>query len=156
VEAVPIREQEIADLVRDYGIAREYYNQLVQKKLSADTATQLEVRQKGEQFTILDPARIPEKPSEPNRPARYMAGALGGLGLGVALALVTEIFGMCITSAEQMATASGVPVLGTIPMLYTLQDTRRKRRTTIGVAAAAALLVLIGIALLYQFQDRIF
>ena len=46
----------------DLSVLRENYVSLLKKKLEADAAADLEKRQKGERFTILDPARIPEKP----------------------------------------------------------------------------------------------
>ena len=67
LEAIPVREQEITALVRDYEISKAHYSQLLDKGLSAETATQLEIRQKGEKFSILDPAQPAERPSSPNR-----------------------------------------------------------------------------------------
>src|SRR5262249_31957243 len=56
LEAIPVREQQITELVRDYEISKAHYSKLLENQLSAETATQLEIRQKGEKFTILDPA----------------------------------------------------------------------------------------------------
>src|ERR1019366_7617003 len=67
LEAIPVREQEITSLVRDYEMSKAHYSQLLDKGLSAETATQLEIRQKGEKFSILDPAQPAERPSKPNR-----------------------------------------------------------------------------------------
>jgi uncharacterized protein involved in exopolysaccharide biosynthesis len=154
VEAVPVREQEIADLVRDYGIGREYYSQLLAKKLAAETAMQLEARQKGEQFTILDPAQVSEEPSEPNRLVRYLAGCLAGLALGLMGGLSTEFLGTTVTSSEQVARATGLGVLGVIPILRTQAD-RRRRIVAVGAAVCAIILVVAGVLLLYHFQGRI-
>jgi uncharacterized protein involved in exopolysaccharide biosynthesis len=48
LEQIPVREQEITGLVRDYEISKAHYGQLLNNELSAATATQLKVRQKGE------------------------------------------------------------------------------------------------------------
>ena len=156
IETTPVREQEIADLVRDYAISKDYYSKLLEKKLSAETATQLEIRQKGERFTILDPAQVPEKPSRPNRILLNVAGSLGGLALGLVLALATEFLGITITSPEQIVTATGGLVLGVIPILRTRADQRRRRWTVASAATGAVMLVLVGAFLLYQYHDRIF
>jgi hypothetical protein len=58
---------------RDLALSREYYSKLYIQKLEAETSREIEVRQKSERFTILDPARIPEKPAR-YRPRFLTAG----------------------------------------------------------------------------------
>jgi polysaccharide chain length determinant protein (PEP-CTERM system associated) len=65
--AVPLREQEIDQITRDYDITKLNYHSLLEKQLSAQMSTDMERRQKSERFTILDPAHVPERPSKPNR-----------------------------------------------------------------------------------------
>jgi polysaccharide chain length determinant protein (PEP-CTERM system associated) len=68
VEKLPIRQQEMASLLRDYEISRDNYKSLLNKDFSAEMASDMEKRQKSERFTVLDPAKVPEKPAKPNRP----------------------------------------------------------------------------------------
>ena len=153
LEAIPVREQQIADVVRDYEISKEHYSQLLANKLSADTATQLEIRQKGEKFTILDPAMVPEKPSRPNRRLINAAGSFGGLGLGLLAALITEFLGISITSAGQITAVTGVPMLGLIPIIRTRLDrSRRKRWMIAGATSGLVTMLAIGAFLLYHYQ----
>lgn len=67
MDATPLREQQLADLSRDYANSKDHYQSLMDKSFAADMAMDLERKQKAERFTILDPARIPEKPVKPNR-----------------------------------------------------------------------------------------
>src|SRR4029079_6734969 len=90
VEQTPSREQELMILVRDYQNMQKNYQALLDKRLSAHVAENLEKRQKGEQFRILDPANLPSKPEKPNRPLIILFGILGGCGLGVGLAFGLE------------------------------------------------------------------
>src|SRR5262249_36529513 len=76
LERVPVFEQQIAGLMRDYDSLRSHYQDLLDKKLSAQMASELEVRQKGERFLILDPAPVPDHPYGPNRPLILLAGLL--------------------------------------------------------------------------------
>lgn len=149
LEAIPIREQQIVQLVRDYEISKTHYTQLLGKQMSAETATQLEIRQKGEKFSILDPAQVPERPSSPNRPLINAAGCLAGLLLGLALAIAPEFFGMSITAGEQLATASGYPVLEVIPVIRTRADRVRTRRLAVAAAASGTAMLLACIAVFY-------
>jgi protein tyrosine kinase modulator len=157
LEAEPIREQEITDLVRDYGISKEHYGQLLDKKLEAEMATQLEIRQKAEKFEVLDPAQVPQRPSRPNRMAIDLAGAAGGLGLGLAMALSTELLGTTIISASQIDPAMGLPVLGVIPNIDTRRDRKlRKWWMLLGAAGCLATMVAACVFFFYGYFERIF
>ena len=150
LEAIPVREQQIAELVRDYEISKAHYTNLLSNQLSAETATQLEVRQKGEKFTVLDPAQPAERPSKPNRLVLNCGGAVVGLGLGLLLAVVTEFLGMTITSAEQITATCGLTVLEVIPIIETRAD-RRKRRIIMAAASGAVVTMLATVAILFFY-----
>jgi len=157
LEAIPVREQQITELVRDYEISKAHYGQLLNSQLSATTATQLEVRQKGEKFSILDPAQPAERPSRPNRTVLNLGGCVGGLALGLFLALATEFLGMSITSAEHMTAVSGFPVLEVIPVIETRMDRlARKKRLFIAAASSMAAALAIGALLVYHYRARFF
>ena len=140
LSAIPIREQEITlQLVRDYEISKAHYSQLLGQNLSAETATQLEIRQKGEKFEILDPGQVAERPARPNRSLINAGGSLAGLILGILLAVGTELLGISITSPEDLSAAVSVPVLEVIPLIRTRADRKRRlRRMLIASASAAA------------------
>src|SRR5208283_3642900 len=87
----PIFEQQIAGLMRDYDALRAHYQSLLDKKLSAQMATELESRQKGERFLILDAASVPEHPSGQNRAMISFAGLVFGLLSGLGLAILIEM-----------------------------------------------------------------
>src|SRR2546430_5390106 len=86
VDASPTRESELVSLTRDYETLQKVYTSLLTKKEDSKVAANLERRQIGEQFKILDPARLPEKPASPNRGQMNLLGAMAGLALGVGLA----------------------------------------------------------------------
>ena len=154
LEAIPVREQEITSLVRDYEMSKAHYSQLLDKGLSAETATQLEIRQKGEKFSILDPAQPAERPSRPNRGLINAAGSLVGLALGFLLAVVTDFLGVSITAPQQITEAFGLPVLEVIPVIQTFADrrTRRKRLVWATVSCLVATVVASGAILVYRYR----
>ena len=157
LEQIPVREQEITGLVRDYEISKAHYGQLLNSELSAATATQLEVRQKGEKFSILDPAQPAQKPSKPNRTLLNVGGSAGGLVLGLFLALATEFIGMSITSAEHLTAVSGFPVLEVIPSIETrIGRVARRRRMFMAAASGVVATLAMGGFLAYHFRSRFF
>lgn len=158
LDAIPVREQEISDLVRDYEISKAHYTQLLGNQLSAETATELEVRAKGEQFTVLDPAQPAERPTSPNRPLLDGAGAAAGLVIGIILALMTEFLGISITASEQLAACSGLPVLEVIPVITTHADrVVRKRRIRLAVLSGVLATLLMGCAIvILHYRGQMF
>jgi len=143
LEAIPLREQEITELERDYEMSRVYYAKLREQQLSAQTATQMEFRQKGEQFKVLDPALPAEKPSQPNRWLINSVGSLAGLVLGLLLAVAKDLFSMSIISFEDMATAGGLAVLGVVPIIQTQADLKVRKRWMLLAATSVVVVVLI-------------
>lgn len=147
LEAIPVREQQITELVRDYEISKVHYSQLLNNLQSAETATQLEIRQKGEKFSVLDPAQPAEKPSSPKRAFINAGGSLAGLCLGILLALITELMGMSITTPDQITESSGVPVLEVIPIIQTYVDRKvRRRRLTWATVCGLVVAILVSCA----------
>jgi polysaccharide biosynthesis transport protein len=152
LEAIPVREQQIAQLVRDYEINKVHYTQLLDKQLSAETATQLEIRQKGEQFSVLDPAQPAQRPSSPKRMLIDLAGSVLGLVLGCVLAIIPEFFGASITSIEHIPQTQGNRILEIIPIIATQATiTRHKRRFMVAAASGVVATLAFGAVVLYRF-----
>jgi polysaccharide biosynthesis transport protein len=90
VDAVPLRQEQISGLTRDYETARDHYRSLLEKYYSARMAGELESRQDAERFEVLDAATPPEHPSEPNRPFLWALSALAALAGGFVIAYARE------------------------------------------------------------------
>jgi uncharacterized protein involved in exopolysaccharide biosynthesis len=115
VSKLPVREQEMAQITRDYEISKANYRSLLDKMLSAEMATDMERRQKSERFTVLDPARTPEKPFKPNRPLFYGIGSLAGLVIGLAFGLGREIKEDVLLGEWELP--PHLPILGRLPYI---------------------------------------
>jgi polysaccharide chain length determinant protein (PEP-CTERM system associated) len=117
VQSSPAIEQDYKELTRDYQTALDFYNDLLRKQTQSAMATDLERRQEGEQFMVLDPANLPDKPSFPNKPVLVAAGALGGLGLGLGLSLWVEIQDTSLRSERDVEHLLHMPVLAMVPVV---------------------------------------
>jgi polysaccharide biosynthesis transport protein len=91
VEKLPIREQQLLSLTRDYETSKANYRSLLDKKISAEMANDMERSQNSERFTVADPARPPETPIKPRRRMMQFSGILGGLAFGLLLGLIIEV-----------------------------------------------------------------
>jgi polysaccharide chain length determinant protein (PEP-CTERM system associated) len=117
IEDTPKREQEIALLTRDYDLLKSNYQSLMDKKIQAKMAGNLERKQQGEQFKILDPARIPEKPVKPDRNKILLIGGVIGLVAGLGLAWFRESMDQSFHAVSEVEDYLGIPVIATIPKL---------------------------------------
>jgi len=117
IENTPVRELAMTNLTRDYQNSKETYHSLLKKNDEAQRAENLERRQKGEQFKVIDPARIPEKPFSPNIPRNLLFGLLLGMGLGFGMAFFREQMDRSFKDAEDLETALGFRVLANIPKI---------------------------------------
>lgn len=143
---VPIFEQQIAGLMRDYDSLRSHYQNLLDKKLSAQMASELESRQKGERFVILDGAPIPDRPFGPNRALIAFAALLLGLVGGVGLAIAIEMMDISVRSEHEASELLGIPVLAGIPQMYTAVELRSRRiRFALALVLTASLSCGLGL-----------
>jgi capsular polysaccharide biosynthesis protein len=117
IEDTPKREQELALLTRDYDLLKTNYQSLLDKRIQAQMAENLERKQQGEQFKILDPARIPEKPIKPDRNKILLMGLMLGFASGFGLAWFRESLDQSFHTVSDVETYLGIPVLATIPNL---------------------------------------
>ncbi len=115
VERLPIREQEMAGLLRDYQIAKGNYESILKKSYDADMASDMEKRQKAERFTVMDPPRVPEKPAKPNRRVLIPLGCMIALGCGLTFAFVRALSANVILGEWELP--EDVVVLGRVPVI---------------------------------------
>ena len=115
VEDTPGSEQMLSNIKRGYDTSRNNYQSLLEKKLSARLAENLEKRQKSERFKILDPANLPEKPYKPDKNKIVTFGMLFGAGLGAGLVFIMEFLNPAFRKPEDFAGILAQPVLATIP-----------------------------------------
>jgi polysaccharide chain length determinant protein (PEP-CTERM system associated) len=117
LQTTPMVEQEYKELTRDYATAQKFYDDLLAKKNDSEMGVELERRQQGEQFRIMDPANVPEKPSYPNRPLFGAGGFGAGLGLGLGLSMLLELRDRSIRTDRDVEALLNLPTLAMVPVL---------------------------------------
>ncbi len=120
----PVMEQELADLTRGYDQSRAHYDALLAKKSDSEMATDLERRQQGEHFRILDPPSLPVKPFSPNRLRLSLMGLFSGLLLGSVLTAAFEFFDGRIHNEEELRKLIPLDVLCEVPNIDTPKELR--------------------------------
>jgi polysaccharide biosynthesis transport protein len=148
----PVREQQMAELTRNYEQSRKNYEQLQAKLDQSGMATDLEKQQQGEQFRVLDPPNLPQKPYSPNRLMLNAIGLVAGLMLGGVVLAGSEALDDRIYSKEEIAAIVSVPVLSEIPPLLTVKEKAERMRSDWlqrGILGIIVVLVVAGFASTY-------
>ena len=121
---------------------RENYQKLVERREQAKLSGDLSSATDMLTFRVIDPPTAPPVPSGPNRLQLFSLVFVGALGAGLAGAFLMSQLRPTFLSQSTLREVSGVPVLGSISMNWTAEQTvRRKRRL---VALAVSVLVLFG------------
>lgn len=127
VQSSPAIEQQYKELTRGYQTALDTYNELQRKRDDSAMATRLEREQEGEQFTILDPANLPDKPSFPDRVKFTLSGFGGGFALGLGLAILFEMRDTSLRTERDVEMTLHLPVLCVLPTVDPLSSVSRPR-----------------------------
>lgn len=144
LQGAPASQQKTADIQRDYDALQGRYRSLLDKKMSAETATALESREKSERFVLLDTAQVPDKPYSPNRPMLMMGGVALGLLVGFGVALAREVLDDSVRNEREAERILGSPVLSAVPEIL---NPRQLRQNTLKICAVGVVTVVVAIGL---------
>jgi len=150
----PVREQQLAGMMRDYELLKSNYSDLLKKQLESGLAMSLEKHQEGQQFRVVDPPSLPMLPSSPQRLKMSMGGAAGGLGLGLGLAFLLEMTQGSFYSEKRLRDRLKIPLVVGIPILLTRREARRRTWKGAVEWVAGSTVVLIMLAAEYYVYRR--
>ena len=142
----PQTEQELADVSRGYEESMSNYNSLLQKQMQSQLATNLEQRQQGEQFSILDPPSLPVKPASPNHLKVSLGGLLVGIAFGIGFAALAEMTQQRVWKSGDLEGLVPAKVLVSIPHLSTPGEDRLHGATRILKFALTTAMILMIVA----------
>ncbi|HNQ05022.1 MAG TPA: GNVR domain-containing protein [Thiobacillaceae bacterium] len=146
VDRIPQIEAEYTQLTRDYGVLRDNYTQLLNRRETASISSEVESKTDTVEFRVVDPPRVPNTPAWPNRPLFVSLVPLGGLGAGIAIAFLLGQLRPSVESRKQIRELTEYPLLGMVTRVETEAVRHRNRRlslvfATLVVALAGAYLV---------------
>lgn len=141
----PAREQELADLTRDYNQSQANYDSLLAKRNQSELVNNLNKSQEGQHFRMIDPPSLPTKPFSPDR----FKMSLAGLGVGLVLGLLSVVGGEFVDDRmydeEEFKKLLAVDVMAEIPPLPTEAEEGQRRTRFVMEWAAVAVLSLITV-----------
>jgi len=140
--SVPEVEADLAQLNRDYQVNRSNYQKLLERRESAKISGKLGSATDLMSFKIVDPPIVSEVPVGPDRGAIYSMVFISALAAGIGLAFILSQLRPAFHSQNKLREITGIPVLGSIPMIWTVQEnSSRKNRLYV---LALSLLSLFG------------
>lgn len=156
LEETPKVEQKYLALQRDYQNAHSKYQEVMNKLLEARIAEGMEEHQKGEKFTLIDPASYPSEPIKPKRNLLILAGMIFGCVAGTGLMVGLEFLDHSVKSADELAWLTEMAPLGTIPRIETPHDLARKIRHQRVVWTTTVVALVLGMILVhFLYMDLI-
>ncbi len=128
IESQPVGEQQYAEVIRDREVAKLKYEELNRKRSQSAIAEDLEKRQQGESLEVLDPASLPQTPTEPKRPMLIAIGTGVGLILGLCFAGAREAKDASLKNLKDVRAYTQLTILGSVPLLENDLVVRRRKR----------------------------
>lgn len=127
VDIIPEVEAKLSKLNRDYEITRERYLDLVDRRESARLAQ--EVGQSGSNinFKIIDPPRVPSKPSGPNRYLLLTAVLFVAMSAGLGWGFLRYLLQPTFVDSSQIRDKIGLPILGSVGLYLTAEHKKRRQ-----------------------------
>jgi succinoglycan biosynthesis transport protein ExoP len=152
LNATPVREQQLAGILRNYDQLKQDYADLLAKETQSRMAADLEKRQEGQQFRLVDRPSLPTVPSSPNRIKISLGGAAAGLALGLALALLMNMMDRSFHSESDLTECFALPLVVSVPLMLTSNEQQsRTRRRAFEWVAGSGLVLAVLFAQLYEF-----
>jgi len=156
VDNTPLRGIELSKISRSYDTTLRTYHGLLGKGLESKISENLEKKQKGEQFQIIEPAKIPREPIRPNRQFILLVGLLAGVAGGFGLAFVLENFDTSFKRTEDLDGYVNIPLLATIPAVVTRSNVLEQRRSQGLLALGSMGLLVVGLVCIRLFGASFF
>jgi hypothetical protein len=151
-DEVPAVVLQLSQMNRDYGVLRQNYDQLIERRESIRMADRLDSQTSNVDFRVVEPPVVPTRPSGPNRTLLF--GAVLGAAFAAALGVVFVLIQLkdSFSNPNRLRDAFDLPVLGSVSLVPSTKRSRWKRLefSALGGSVAALLLVFAGLMMLYQ------
>jgi len=110
-------ESEYKTLMAERAGKQGKYDDLMRKLMEARVSQGLEKEKKGERFTLIDPAQLPERPYKPNRLAIILLGFILSTSAGIGTVALREITDASVRGVDMLSSLTSLPVLASIPKI---------------------------------------
>src|SRR5688572_15085903 len=135
VTATPQVEREYSNATRDLSIAREKYEQLLNRQMDAEVSESAIVGGRADEFRLVQAPMLPSVPGKPQRLAILLIGLVAAVILALTATVAAEALDPKVRGARDVRELLLVSPLVAIP---TIRNSRSRRRNAWRFAAATA------------------
>lgn len=128
ISSTPAVQEQYKKITRDHQTAQQFYDDLLNRMNQAKMGTDLEKRQQGENFRVMDEPNLPDKPTFPNRIAFAAGGFAFGLALGLLIAAFLEYRDTAVRSERDIWAFTNLPTLAVIGFTGDMEAPATKRK----------------------------
>jgi len=155
VNTTPIRAMDLSKITRNYDITLNKFRELLSKEFDSQLSENMERKQKGEQFQVVDPASLPESPVAPNRPRIFLVGLLLSLAAAFGAAFLIENLDTSIRGSEDIDGVTDLALLAMLPVVPSRGNILELRQARILLLLYSAGALALGIFLIRLFAPML-
>ena len=141
----PQVEQEYQALMRDYENTKLKYNEVKAKQMEATMAQSMEKNKTNYEFSLLEPASLPDDPFKPNRKAIAFLGLLISIALAIGFVMIKEGLNPSVYTSGRLAWVTGMQPMVLIPYMESEQAVLKKQKILKIVSFVIGALLVIAI-----------
>jgi uncharacterized protein involved in exopolysaccharide biosynthesis len=138
----PKLEEQYTDLVRDYEVIKTQYEQMRGQQATAE----LQAKAAGaaaETYVLINPARTPEDPVQPDRLALMFLAIVLATAAGLGAAFLLNAGDSTVRGSADVLELAGVEPFAHVPTIRSNTELHRQKITNIALAAGMAGTALI-------------
>jgi len=150
--AIPRVEAEYTQLNRDYNVNKANYERLLERRISARMSGELTSASGLLSFRIIDPPQVPEIPVGPEYKVLFSLVFLVALATGIGVAFIISQVRPAFYSQNNLREVTGLPVLGSVPMIWTDEQISHRKRRFFIFGLSIFLLAVIYVMLMFYFR----
>jgi polysaccharide chain length determinant protein (PEP-CTERM system associated) len=139
----PRLEEQYQELVRDYEVIKTQYEQMRAQQASAEMRSKAAGSTANETYVLINPARIPDQPVEPDRVALMFLAIVLSISAGIGTAFFLNAADTTVRGSSDVVALAGAQPFAHIPTMQNNTEVRRKRLVDFALAGGITLLAIV-------------
>ena len=139
----PRLEEQYTELVRDYTVIKTQYEQMRSQQASAELRSKVAGSAAAETYVLINPARVPEEPIQPDRFALMFLGIVLAIAAGLGTAFFLNATDATIRGTADVVALAGAEPFAHVPTIRSRMEIQRQRITNFALVGGIGVIVLV-------------